>query len=370
MDESLPQPVRRAGSARPVARPHAGARLGLLVISFGVTVVVTRLFLVLAGYPQIAGGGYHIAHALWGGVLLAIGAVLPLLWANDWAFTVAALCAGTGVGLFIDEVGKFITSKNDYFTPVAAPIIYVVFLGILALARRVSRPRHYDARGQTYVVLDDLTRVADARVGTGLRADLLSRLTLITSSTDRPDLADLATRLRPYIASPAVQARLIVSRWQRVVAWLESVERRLLPRLLHRIILAFLSFLIGVYSLVGLAVVYVLLTSDAKALIKVDDKTIRGNADAPVLLLAGIGETIVGLLLMVATVLLIFARDKRGVQAGIAALVLSLAGVNILLGYVSAETVVAAIVVELPLLGLYVRYRKRFLVPATSDADG
>lgn len=370
MDESLPQPVQRAGSARPVARPHAGARLGLLVISFGVTVVVTRLFLVLAGYPQIAGGGYHIAHALWGGVLLAVGAILPLAWANDWAFTVAALCAGTGVGLFIDEVGKFITSKNNYFTPVAAPIIYVVFLGVLALARRASRPRKYDARGQTYVVLDDLTRVADARVGTGLRADLLSRLTLITTSTDRPDLADLAGRLRPYVASPAVQAQSIVLRRQRAVAWLESMERRLLPRTLHRIILIVLSLLIGLYSLLGLAVVVVLATSDANAIIKIDDQTIRGNTDAPVLIAAGAGETIVGLLLLASAVLLIFARDRRGIQAGIAGLVLSLAGVNILLGYVSAETVVAAIIVELPMLGLYIRYRKRFLAPATPDAEG
>jgi hypothetical protein len=345
-------------------RPEAGRLVTLMAVAFGLTVVITRLYLMTSGYPKIGGGTYHIAHALFGGLLLVISVLLLLMSSGRRAMIWAALLSGVGLGLFIDEVGKFITSKNNYFTPVAAPIIYVVFLGVLALARRASRPRQYDARGQTYVVLDDLTRVADARVGTGLRADLLSRLTLITTSTDRPDLADLAGRLRPYVASPAVQVQSIVLRRQRVVAWLEKVERRLLPRVLHRIILIVLSLLIGLYSLVGLAVVVVLATSDANAIIKIDDQTIRGSTDAPVLIAAGAGETIVGLLLLTSTVLLIFARDRRGIQAGIVGLVLSLAGVNILLGYVSAETVVAAIIVELPMLGLYVRYRKRFLAPS------
>ncbi len=367
MDESLPQPAQQTGSVRPVARPHAGNRLGLLVISFGVTVVVTRLYLVLAGYPQIAGGQYHIAHALFGGVLLTTGAILPLAWANDWALTVAALCAGTGVGLFIDEVGKFITSKNNYFTPVAAPIIYLVFLGILVLARHASRPRSYDARGHTYVVLDDLTRVADARVGKSLRADMLSRLSLITTSTDRPDLADLAARLRPYVASPAVTAQPTGQRRQRIAARLTAIERRVLPRLAHRLVMALLALLLGVYSLVGLAVVIVLTSDAPDSVIKLDDKTIRGPGDSPVLLLSGIGETVVGLLLVASALLLIIAREKRGVQAGIAGLVTALAGVNILLGYLSAELAVVAIVFELPLLGLYVRYRKRFL---TTTSDG
>src|SRR5215212_10500513 len=112
-------PVRRASAAHYVA---------LTLLSFATTVLLTRLYLALTGYPQLGSGEFHIAHMLWGGLLLFIAALLPLLLTNHWAFTTAALLSGSGVGLFIDEVGKFITRNNNYFHPLAAPIIYGVFL--------------------------------------------------------------------------------------------------------------------------------------------------------------------------------------------------------------------------------------------------
>ena len=106
----------------PVQRPDGARSLRLVAVSFGVTVVVTRLYLVLTGYPQIGGSVYHLAHALWGGLLLLVGGLLALLWGNRWVHPLTAVCVGVGSGLFVDEVGKFITQANDYFTPLAAPV--------------------------------------------------------------------------------------------------------------------------------------------------------------------------------------------------------------------------------------------------------
>jgi hypothetical protein len=55
-------------------------------------------------------------------------------------------------GLFVDEVGKFITQKNDYFLPLAAPIVYASLLLILvpsSLNARVRDQRYDQGDGIT-----------------------------------------------------------------------------------------------------------------------------------------------------------------------------------------------------------------------------
>ena len=108
----------------------------ITIASFAVTVAATRWYLELTGYPTIGGGELHVAHALWGGLALVAAALLPLLWVGHRSLVLSALLAGIGVGLFIDEVGKFLTTTNDYFFAPAAPIIYgsILLLVLLAVA--------------------------------------------------------------------------------------------------------------------------------------------------------------------------------------------------------------------------------------------
>src|ERR687883_640370 len=100
---SPPVPPEPTSTRRPVARDEAAGHLTLLVVAFVVTVTVTRLFLAATGYPRI-GSTFHLAHALWGGLLLVVAVVVLLLLANRWALRLAAGLAGVGLGLFIDEV--------------------------------------------------------------------------------------------------------------------------------------------------------------------------------------------------------------------------------------------------------------------------
>ena len=98
----------------PVKREDAERYILISLTCFGLTVAVTRIYLQWAGYPQIGNAELHIAHALWGGLLLFLSTLLTLIVANRWAFSLSAVLSGVGVGLFIDEVGKFITQKNDW----------------------------------------------------------------------------------------------------------------------------------------------------------------------------------------------------------------------------------------------------------------
>ena len=138
------------------------SRLMLIVlVSCAVTVALTRLFLVLTGYPQIGGSTFHLAHALWGGLALFLASTMALVMQNRGAAVIIALLTGVGFGLFVDEVGKFITQKNDYFFPLAAPIIYASLLMILMLTELARRHQLRSPRAHLLAAISLSQTVAD-----------------------------------------------------------------------------------------------------------------------------------------------------------------------------------------------------------------
>ncbi len=343
----------------PVPRVDGADGVRLLAVSFGVTVVGTRLYLSLTGYPQIGGGDYHIAHALWGGLLLVVGGVIGLLWSDPWVQRATALCTGVGCGLFIDEVGKFITARNDYFTPLAAPIIYAFFLGVLGIAVLARRAPLHRPRSLAYTLLVRLKGVVDGPVPAGERDRMLREVAALESAPSRPDLGRLARQLRPVVEAAAVAEP--ASRAGPVVAALAGVERVLLPRWVHRLVLVAAAALLGLLSLIGLALFVALAVGDPDVELVLDGGPIDIGTLRPVLLVASFGETLVGCLLVLSALALLVGRDRAGLALGRAGLVVGLGGVNVVLGYVDAETVVAVVVAELVVLVLYRRYRTRFL---------
>jgi hypothetical protein len=107
------------------------------------TILLIRLQLWATNYPRLGGGKLHIAHLLWGGLGMLAAIVILLSFIGRGRRRLAAILGGVGFGFFIDEIGKFVTSNNDYFFKPAAGIIYIVFIGLFLIIRELGWRRQF-----------------------------------------------------------------------------------------------------------------------------------------------------------------------------------------------------------------------------------
>jgi hypothetical protein len=145
---------------------RAGELLELFLVSAVTSLLTVRFFLHLTGYPSVGGARFHIAHMLYGGLLMVAALVLLMAFIGSRVQRLASVIGGLGFGLFIDELGKFITRDNNYFFQPTIALIYIVFMLLFVLFRLLSRtrrlsPNEYLLNAITLieeVALDDLDR--------------------------------------------------------------------------------------------------------------------------------------------------------------------------------------------------------------------
>jgi hypothetical protein len=364
--EEIHHPVRRA-----VERAHAETYLLIALTAFASSVVLTRLFLAITGYPQLGNSVLHIAHALWGGLLLLIAILLPLILANRWALSLSALLSGLGVGLFIDEVGKFITQQNDYFYPPAAPLIYAFFLLMVFLYIAVRRVSSTSPRAEMYRALSGLFELLDDNLDPRELQVLLSHLE-IAGESEQPHVAGLATTVQTYLQKtdiPLVPEQ--PSYWKRLSAVIEERGKRF-GRSRHRWLIMAALVILALGSLGTIAVLlYVALGPDDSQLRLFGLYSLHTGEQS-----IGLGfwyylRMVLEILVSVGALLGIYyfmhRLDMRGVNAALLALLVSLTGIRLFSYYFDQFSATTMAVIQLGVLLVVLAYREWYLREETGE---
>lgn len=338
-------------------RDGAERYLFLVVAGFALSVAVTRVFLSLTGYPKVGGGGLHIAHMPWGGLLLVIASLLPLLLVGRRVLVLSAIAGGVGVALFIDEIGKFVTETNDYFFAPAAPLIYGAVLLLVGLWLGVRR-RGQGAREALHAAIEASKDAVDGTLSRPRRDAALARLEAVRTGGDAGQVA-AAGRLIASLTAPDVEAGL------RPAGWVEDggprrLLERLLPDRLERALVVLGLLGTGLLAIFA-ALLLAMLLGAALPLEALNPsggpvEFPREPGWAAATLVVAIG---VGLASAVAAVLLLLGRERAGLRLGTWATLVNLVAGGLLNFYVSQFGALTSTALHLVLLGLLLDQDRR-----------
>lgn len=178
-----------------VRNTNAPELIEMFLVASAASVLGIRGFLAAAGYPQIGGNGLHIAHMLWGGLFMLLALLLLFSSLGQISLRLSAILGGIGFGTFIDELGKFITSDNNYFFSPTIGLIYIIFIAIFLVMRVLVRRRSVSHNAALANALNRLELVGSRPIGRSKRNEILALLR--NADADDP----LAQTLRAYIAS-------------------------------------------------------------------------------------------------------------------------------------------------------------------------
>jgi hypothetical protein len=203
---------------RHIARSAQSGLLDTFLVAAVLAVLTIRVYLKAANYPQIGGGGLHVAHVLWGGLGMVIAIVLLLAFLGSATQRLAAIVGGIGFGAFVDELGKFVTADNNYFFKPTAALIYTIFVVLILATREIRRIRKLSPEENLVNAIEISKAMA---MGSLTRPQRDRALDLLASADqERPLVAQLKGEF--------LGAECIDSRPSRFVAVASAGERRYL----------------------------------------------------------------------------------------------------------------------------------------------
>lgn len=268
-----------------VRNSDAPELIELFLVAGIAPVLAIRGALAATGYPQLGGDGLHIAHMLWGGLFMTVALLVLFAALGKVAQRLAAILGGIGFGTFIDELGKFITSDNNYFYEPTIGLIYIIFIAIFLVleAFRRQEPGPREALANAF---NQLELAAGRPIDRETKQDTLSLLakcdkadpmvqglSAFVHSIEPQPVPDMSFYFRARDFAVQLYSRVVLSRWFRPI--------------LVAFFLLFATIQIGLVLLVALAS-FLDATPETLALGYTDIAALCSSAVSGVLTLIGI----------------------------------------------------------------------------------
>lgn len=150
------------------------------------SVLATRLYLKLTGYPQISMGRWHLAHVLDGGLFMVVGMLIMTTVSGEKARRLSVIIFGLGMGRFVDEMGKFISRDNNYFFQPAVMLIYIFFIVMFLVYRYLDKAGFRDPKTLLFHVIDQLEDVAEGDFEVNEKNRILNKLEAVIGHAGEP----------------------------------------------------------------------------------------------------------------------------------------------------------------------------------------
>ena len=263
------------------------------------------------------------------------------------------------------EVGKFITQKNDYFFPPAAPLIYSLFLLIVLLFLLVRRSRKPNPRSSMYQALLGMKEVLDNNIDPRERERLLANLANGRNAAE-PHIKQLADQLTTYLQQdtlPLIPYKPGV--WTRLNQRLEALGAKV-RRKNHRRLIIIVTALLSLAAIFTVAFLLVLLFlpqlsgMEIWQVLLAEAETL--STQNPVwLAVRMLLQTAVGLLYGLALLRIWQGKENVALNIAIFATLLSVTAVNLLTFYIDQFTALASILATFALLFLLLTYRSWYI---------
>lgn len=224
--------------------------LDLFLVAAASSILLLRLGLHLAGYPSIGGARYHVAHMLWGGLAMMVAIILNFAFLGRQVQKIVAILSGVGFGVFIDEVGKFITRDNNYFFRPAVGIIYAIFVALYLLIAYLTRAQKLTSQEYQVNALRQLEEAVRLEMDVHERAATRRLLARATQDDITKKLHNLLYELP--IVPPGKQGSLGRLR----TAMARSYEKLWQARETRKLVRAFFILQIVVFTVAVIATLY------------------------------------------------------------------------------------------------------------------